>query len=473
MNIAKPPAIVWFREDLRLADNPALHAAAAGDRPLLCVYIFDETTPGLRARGGASRWWLHHSLAALDSGLRKRGGRLDVFCGAAADVLDRLVRETGAQALAWTRRYDAAGVAADTAIKAALGQRIRVESFNGKLLAEPWEIRTKSNGPFRVFTPFWRAQLARGEPVAPLPAPRALAAAAIPPGAVPLESLRLSPAAPDWAGGLRVAWTPGEAGAVRGLTAFLDKALARYADGRDRPDAEAVSRLSPHMAFGELSPRQIFAATRHAAAADPSLQRGADKFLSEIGWREFSYHLLFHNPDLARENFDRRFDGFEWGAPNPAHLEAWKRGRTGYPIVDAGMRELWASGFMHNRVRMIAASFLIKHLMIDWRTGERWFWDTLCDADPASNPASWQWVAGCGADAAPYFRIFNPILQGEKFDPDGAYVRRWIPELRDVPAKFVHKPWLAPHPPRNYPAPIVDHVVSRARALAAFAGLKG
>ena len=388
-------------------------------------------------------------------------------------VRGRLVRETGAEALSWTRRYDAAGIATDTAIKAALGASLAVESFNGKLLAEPWEISTRAGGPFRVFTPFWRALLASGEPAAPLPAPRALAAAARPPGAVPLESLRLLPTKPDWAGGLRAMWTPGEAGAAARLTAFLDDTLAHYADGRDRPDAAAISRLSPHLAFGEISPRQVLAATRHAAAAAPRVSRGAEKFLSEIGWREFSYHLLFHNPDLARENFDRRFDAFEWGAPNASHLEAWKRGRTGYPIVDAGMRELWATGFMHNRVRMIAASFLIKHLMIDWRIGEQWFWETLCDADPASNPASWQWVAGGGADAAPYFRIFNPILQGEKFDPDGAYVRRWVPDLKDVPTKFVHKPWLAPHPPRNYPNPIVDHATSRARALAAFAGLKG
>ena len=467
-----PPAIVWFREDLRLSDNPALCAALDSGAPVLCVYVFDRRSPGLRAPGGASRWWLHHALAALDADLRQRGGRLDIFEGEATAILSGLVEQTGAAALFWNRRYDGAGIAIDKRLKSELGAKIRVESFNGKLLAEPWEIKTKTGGPFRVFTPFWRALLAHGEPPAPLPAPREMRFAPRPAGATTLEALRLLPTKPDWAGGLREAWTPGEDGARVRLAEFLESGLAAYAEGRDLPAENFVSRLSPHLAFGEISPRQIFAATRHAAAADARLQKSADKFLSEIGWREFSYHLLFANPDLATANFDRRFDAFDWPRTNNAHLAAWRKGQTGYPIVDAGMRELWATGFMHNRVRMIAASFLIKHLMIDWRVGEQWFWDTLCDADPASNPASWQWVAGSGADAAPYFRIFNPILQGEKFDPEGAYVRRWVPELADMPANFIHKPWTAPRPPARYPAPIVDHGAARARALAAFARLK-
>ena len=466
------PAIAWFREDLRLADNPALRAGVDSGRHLLCISVFDDASAGLRAPGGASRWWLHPSLAALGAALEKRGGRLDIFRGPAADVISRVVRETGAGALFWNRRYDAAGIAVDSAIKESLSGALRVESFNGKLLAEPWTLRTKTGGPFRVYSPFWRALQARGEPDAPLPAPARLVAAPEPKGAIDLDRLGLLPKKPDWAGGLRATWTPGEAGAVARLSAFLDRDLAGYAEGRDRPDLPNVSRLSPHLAFGEISPRQVWAATRHAAAADPKLSRGAEKFLSEIAWREFAYHLLFHNPQLATQNFDARFDAFDWPARNDAHFSAWTRGRTGYPLVDAGMRELWATGFMHNRVRMIVASFLVKHLLIDWRAGEDWFWDTLCDADPANNPASWQWVAGSGADAAPYFRVFNPVLQGEKFDPDGDYVRRWVPELRGVPAKFVHRPWDAPQPPQDYPAPIVDHAAARARALAAFDAIK-
>jgi deoxyribodipyrimidine photo-lyase len=308
--------------------------------------------------------------------------------------------------------------------------------------------------------------------VPPLPAPRRITAAPAPQGALALDDLGLLPTRPDWAGGLRAAWTPGERAAARRLADFLDERVSDYADQRDFPAVEGTSTLSPHLAFGEISPRQIWAATRHAAASNPRLQRGCDKFLSELGWREFSYHLLFANPDLATRNFDPRFDRFAWNPPDDKVLAAWRRGRTGYPIVDAGMRELWATGYMHNRVRMIVASFLVKHLLIDWRIGEAWFWDTLCDADPANNAASWQWVAGCGADAAPYFRVFNPVLQGEKFDANGAYVRRWAPELNDLPDRFVQKPWDAPTPPRDYPAPIVDHARARARALAAFQQLK-
>jgi len=466
------PAIVWFREDLRLADNSALAAAVESGRPVLCIYILDTESSGLRPHGGASRWWLHHSLLALDTDLRRIGSRLDIFRGRAQPVLEKLARQTEAASLVWTRRYDKAGIAIDMAIKAALGARLSVESFNGKLIAEPWTMKTKAGAPFRVFTPFWRAMLATQEPQPPLPAPRRITAAPAPQGALALDDLGLLPTRPDWAGGLRAAWTPGERAAARRLADFLDERVSDYADQRDFPAVEGTSTLSPHLAFGEISPRQIWAATRHAAASNPRLQRGCDKFLSELGWREFSYHLLFANPDLATRNFDARFDRFVWNPPDDKVLAAWRSGRTGYPIVDAGMRELWATGYMHNRVRMIVASFLVKHLLIDWRIGEAWFWDTLCDADPANNAASWQWVAGCGADAAPYFRVFNPVLQGEKFDANGAYVRRWAPELSDLPDRFVQKPWDAPTPPRDYPAPIVDHARARARALAAFQQLK-
>jgi len=476
------PSIVWLRNDLRLADNPAVEAAVASGAPPLFIYIFDGSGK-VRAPGGASRWWLHHSLAALAASLEKIGSRLDILQGDPGQLLCELAAAFDAKQVTWTRRYDAAGIAIDTQIKGrltALG--IGAESFNGQLLHEPWTVKTKTGGPFRVFTPFWRACLALPPPAEPSRAPRQLAA--VPwsrqaPPRIALDSLSLLPTKPDWAGGLRDEWTPGEAGAKERLVDFLDHALPHYADERDLPHRPSTSRLSPHLAFGEISPRQIWHAAHHAAAKSAAAARNVDKFLSEIGWREFSYHLLFHNPDLPQTNFQTRFDDFPWRAAK-RDLRAWQQGKTGYPIVDAGLRELWQTGFMHNRVRMIAASFLIKHLMIDWREGERWFWDTLVDADPANNAANWQWVAGSGADAAPFFRIFNPILQGEKFDPDGAYVRRFVPELAECPADFIHKPWLAPKPAlqkagitlgKTYPSPIVDHAQARERALAAFKSL--
>jgi deoxyribodipyrimidine photo-lyase len=479
------PSIVWLRNDLRLADNPAVDAAIASGAPPLFIYILDSSGK-VRAPGGASRWWLHHSLAALAAGLEQIGGRLDVLRGDPAQLIPALAAAFDAKHMTWTRRYDAAGIDIDTQIKSrltALG--VTAESFNGQLLHEPWTVKTKNGGPFRVFTPFWRACRALPPPAAPLRAPRQLAALAWnkqAPPRIALNDLNLLPAKPDWAKGLRDEWTPGETGARAQLVDFLDDALLHYADERDRPSRLSTSRLSPHLAFGEISPRQIWHAAQHAAAKSAAAARNVDKFVSEVGWREFSYHLLFHNPDLARKNFQARFDDFPWRAATGGDLKAWQQGKTGYPIVDAGLRELWQTGFMHNRVRMIVASFLIKHLMIDWREGERWFWDTLVDADPANNAASWQWVAGSGADAAPFFRIFNPILQGEKFDPDGAYVRRFVPELAECPPDFIHKPWLASVAVlqkagiklgETYPAPIVDHAQARERALAAFKKLNG
>ena len=482
---ADAPAIVWFRDDLRLADQPALHAAAESGRPLICIYILDDGTDGVRPPGGASRWWLHHSLTALAESFARIGGRLDVLRGRPLVLLRQLASASSAASVFWTRRYAPAEREADAAIKAALqADGVEVRSFNGQLLFEPWTVKGKSGDFLKVFTPFWRAALNGPPPALPLPAPKSLKTAKWPakgPARVDIGDLGLLPSKPDWAGGLRAAWTPGEAGARQRFDYFLDSGLRRYASDRDRPDVEATSRLSPHLRFGEISPRQIFHAVRHLSEADGATGRDAEKFLSEVGWREFSYNLLFHAPDLTRRNFQTRFDAFPWGEPSAKLLDAWRRGRTGYPIVDAGMRELWITGFMHNRVRMIAASFLIKHLMIDWRTGEEWFWDTLCDADPANNPAGWQWVAGSGADAAPYFRVFNPILQGEKFDPDGAYVRTYVPELAKLPTKWIHKPWIAPPDVRKaaglassktYPSPIVDHDTARQRALAAFASLR-
>jgi len=482
------PSIVWLRNDLRLTDNPAVQAAIVPGTPPLFVYIVDDSDKGRaqgRPQGSASLWWLHHSLAALAADLKSRGSRLDILRGDPADLIPALAAAFDAKHVAWTRRYDAAGIDIDSRIKSTLtAAGIAAESFNGQLLREPWTVKTKTGGPFRVFTPFWRACQALPPPAEPLRAPRRLTA--VPwnrnaPTRVSIQELGLLPTKPDWTAGLREAWTPGEAGARQRLVDFLDNALLRYENERDLPSRPSTSRLSPHLTFGEISPRQIWHAAQHTAAKSAAAAQNVDKFLSEIGWREFSYHLLFHNPDLARKNLQARFDDFPWRTRASKDLRAWQQGMTGYPIVDAGLRELRQTGIMHNRVRMIAASFLIKHLLIDWREGERWFWDTLVDADPANNAASWQWVAGSGADAAPFFRIFNPILQGEKFDPDGDYVRRFVPELADCPSAFIHKPWLAQKAElqkagirlgETYPTPIVDHAEARERALAALKQLK-
>jgi len=464
-----PVSIVWFRNDLRLADNPALIAGLGSSRAVLPVYILDEETDGARPLGGASRWWLHHSLARLDASLQALGSRLLLRRGPARKIIEELAAESEAHTVYWNRAYDDASRARDTDLKQSLRSRgIGAESLKGNLLFEPWEVKTATGTPFKVFTPFWRACRALPSPTTPLPAPKSLPAPADWPQSDALSDWRLLPTKPDWASGLRKMWTPGETGAADRLERFLDEALPHYRDGRDLPAMEVTSRLSPHLAFGEISPRQIWRAT-----AARGTSAASDKFLAELGWREFSYNLLFHFGDLKQRNFRPEFDAFPWQDNEPV-LTAWQRGQTGYPIVDAGLRELWTTGWMHNRVRMIVASFLTKHLLIDWRAGERWFWDTLVDADPANNPISWQWVAGCGADAAPYFRIFNPILQGEKFDPQGAYVRRWIPELAELAPQTIHRPWASssPPPPHIYPAPIVDHGDARTRALDAFRTLK-
>lgn len=479
-----PPAraLHWFRSDLRLADNPALLAAL--EAPDCATIFIDETNAGFRPRGGASAWWLHHALAALADALAARGGRLDCYRGDSRVLVPALAAERGCDRVTWNRRYGLAERETDASIKADLkAGGIEAQSFNGALLYEPMEIRTQAGGPMRVFTPFWKACRMLREPPAPLAAPARLPASSAAGRPVALEDLGLLPSRPDWAGGLRATWVPGEAGAATRLETFLDGPLDGYADNRDRPDRPSTSMLSPHLAFGEISPRQIWHRTEAAAlAGEITASRGdIDKFFSELGWREFAWHLMFHFPTLAARNYQPRFDAFPWER-NDGALAAWQRGRTGYPIVDAGMRELWHTGFMHNRVRMIVASFLIKHLLIDWREGEAWFWDTLCDADAANNAASWQWVAGSGADAAPYFRIFNPMSQGEKFDAAGDYVRRHVPELAGMPDAFIHRPWEAPEAVlaragvrlgETYPLPIVRHERARERALAAFQTIAG
>ena len=477
------PVLIWFRRDLRLADNPALTAAAKSGRPVVPIYIFDEDTEGVRPLGGASRWWLHHALASLSAELARRGAQLVLRRGPAAAVLDAAVTETGADTVFWNRMYDPAAIERDRGIKSALGKRgVAAESFNASLLVEPWKVATKAGTPFKVFTPFWKAlQDAAGTEV-PLPAPDQIASPADPIPGDRLDDWRLLPAKPDWAAGFRALWTPGEDGARRRFDVFRDRALADYADQRDRPAVPGTSRLSPHLHFGEIGPRQLWHAVKFwmEKTASPRADKGGMAFLRELGWREFNQHLLFHHPDLPRKNAKESFDAFPWRKDAQA-LAAWQRGRTGYPIVDAGMRELWQTGWMHNRVRMIAASFLVKHLLIDWRHGEAWFWDTLVDADAANNAGNWQWIAGSGFDAAPYFRIFNPMIQGERFDADGGYVRRWVPELARLPDGFLHKPWEAPAEALadagvrlggTYPLPIVDHKQARQRALDAYAAIK-
>jgi len=472
------PAILWFRQDLRLADNPALVAASAGGRPVLALYVLDEQEIGDWAPGGASRWWLHQALVSLEEGLRARGASLLLRRGPARDIVPALAQEVGASSVHWNRLYEPDAIRRDAAIKQTLKDRgVTVESHNGSLLFEPWTVVGKSGEPLKVFSPFWRACQALPEPGRPLPAPDRIAQPAVQPRGERLADWALLPTAPDWAGGLRDAWTVSEAGAAARLDEFIATALADYQDGRNLPDRDGSSRLSPFLRSGQISPRQVWHAIRAAETAHRLPARSVEAYLRELGWREFSYHLLFQFPDLPNRNFRTDFDAFPW-AEDADLLRAWQRGRTGYPIVDAGMRQLWQTGWMHNRVRMIAASLLVKHLLQPWQQGARWFWDTLVDADLANNSASWQWVAGSGADAAPYFRIFNPVLQGEKFDAAGDYVRRYVPELARLPAAWIHKPWDTPPDVlmqaglrlgRDYPRPVIDHAAGRQRALAAFA----
>ncbi|MEL6435657.1 MAG: deoxyribodipyrimidine photo-lyase [Pseudomonadota bacterium] len=473
------PIIVWFRDDLRVTDNPALNAAAASGRAVVPVFIL-ETTEHHVPFGGAQRWWLHHSLTSLDASLNALGSRLTLLRGNAETVLSEVVAETDAGSIVWNRRYSRYGIETDTAVKASLKDNgIYAESFGGRLMHEPTQVKSGTGGAYKVYTPFWKAFCATVTPRAPLPAPKAIAAREIWPASSDLDDWRLLPAKPDWSGGLQDAWSPGEAGARDRLEAFIQGGLARYDSQRDLPAVEGTSGLSPHLAFGEISPFQIWARVDQVADGMPVDE--VTTFRKELVWREFAYHLLVNFTELKTTNYNGQFDQFPW-AENDEHLQAWQRGRTGYPIVDAGMRQLYETGWMHNRVRMIVGSFLVKHLLLDWRHGEEWFWDTLVDADPASNTASWQWIAGSGADAAPYFRIFNPITQGEKFDPQGTYVKRWVPELAKMPAKYIHKPWEAPlgdllaagvKLSETYPRPIVDHKQARERALDAYQRMRG
>jgi deoxyribodipyrimidine photo-lyase len=427
-------ALVWLRDDLRLADNPALRAGMEHGGDLTVVYVLDDESAGIRPLGAAARWWLHHSLASLDADLRQRGSRLVLRRGAAADVIDQLVADTGADGVFWNRRYGPVERDIDAGIKASLTDRgIEAHSFAAALLWEPWTVRTGQGEPYKVFTPFWRAAQALPEPRHPLPKPRELPAASDAAGD-DLADWALLPTAPDWAGGLRDAWDPGERGAAKLLEDFVDNALEDY-DQRDEPAMAATSDLSPHLRWGEISPYQVW--HRLHGRLEPHQRQQAPAFLRQLAWREFNWNEYFHCEQLATVNVRREFDAFPWRDASEDELQRWYQGRTGFDLVDAGMRELWSSGAMHNRVRLATASFLVKNLLVDWRIGEQWFWDTLVDADPANNAGNWQWVAGSGFDAAPYFRVFNPDRQLERFDKHREYVRRWVPADEERPEPMV------------------------------------
>jgi deoxyribodipyrimidine photo-lyase len=462
-------AIVWFRRDLRLADNPALDRARHTHERVLPVYIHDPEAEADWAPGAASRWWLHHALSGLDQRLRKRASRLILARGDSLEELRRMIKVSGAVAVYWNRLYEPSLVERDRVVKRALREDgLEIESENGSLLNEPWELLKGDGSPYKVFTPFWKQVQKHWRVLQPFPEPRQLVLPRRCPATLTTDELDLLPRL-DWADGFRDDWQPGEPGGRKRLQRFVEEAVSVYHAQRDHPGTAGTSGLSPHLHFGEVSPRQVVRALDEAGELPAG--KGRWSYLREIAWREFSTHLLFHFPHLPEKPLNERFSNFPWrdSGEYADDLAAWQGGRTGIPMVDAGMRELWATGWMHNRVRMVVASFLTKNLLIPWQEGARWFWDTLVDADLANNTQGWQWTAGCGADAAPYFRVFNPVLQGEKFDPEGDYVRRWCPELRHRGQRDIHHPLSAAEARDcGYPEPLVDLRASRQRALDAW-----
>ncbi|MEZ5831840.1 MAG: deoxyribodipyrimidine photo-lyase [Dongiaceae bacterium] len=461
----KPLGIVWFRRDLRLADNEALAASAAANVGIVPLFIDDDGHGSARRLGGAARWWRGRSLSALDESLRAVGSRLIVRHGALRDTLDSLLTETGGGIVYLNRHCNESDE--EGATIAWLRERgVTVESFEANYLHDPLHLRTSGGGGFKVFTPFWNRLQGHYQPPSVLPAPKRLEAPVRWPDGLSLDALQVTD---PWAGPIAEHWRPGEAAARRRLGDFAKQA-ADYVAQRDMPDRDGTSRLSPHLAWGEISVHEIWRHL-HRAIGDKAVP-----FLRQLGWRDFNMHLLSDFPHLSWQPMQAKFAAFP-ARGNDLHLRAWQRGQTGYPIVDAGMRQLWRTGWMHNRVRMIVGSFLVKDLLIPWQRGEEWFWDTLVDADPAQNGGNWQWVAGCGADAAPFFRVFNPVLQSEKFDPKGAYVRHWVPELAALPDRVIHQPWTASAKQladagvklgKSYPWPMVDHAKARQAALAAY-----
>ena len=475
--------VLWFRQDLRLHDNPALNAAIATGKPVVPAYIWAPEEEGHWQPGAASRWWLHHALKSLDESLTKLGAPLIIRLGSSLETLMELVKETDADTVIWNDRYEPLALQRDSKLREQL-QRVgvKVATFNSTLLFEPDQIVSKSGGPYKVFTAFWN-RCSEESVACPLPTPRELEGLPKQPNSIDLTELKLLPTI-KWDSGIKLHWAPGEAQSLQRLEDFLDESIHNYNDGRNLPAEDDTSRFSPYLHFGELSVRQAWHAIkdrlqkkRGTPGFDPSSAR---VFMRELGWREFAYHILINFPHTTDMSMHAAFDRLPLPVDHDI-LHAWQKGQTGYPIVDAGMRELWHTGWMHNRMRMIAASFLTKHLLQPWQAGAEWFWDTLVDADLANNSMGWQWVAGSGVDAAPFFRIFNPVLQGEKFDPRGEYVRRWVPELNGLPDRVIHTPWKATSEQRqqaglaagDYPFPIVDHAMARHRALEAFALIRG
>lgn len=457
--------IVWFRNDLRIEDNPALAEALKLGGPIIPLYIWSPQEEGHWPLGGASRWWLHYSLEALDHELKTLGLQLIIKSGSSLEILQKLIKESKATSVLWNRRYEPYIIKRDSHIKSALTDGgIDVRSFNSSLLFEPWSIQNKQGKPFQVFTPFYKTCLQQTIP-SPTSLPQKICTSTPKIESTPLSKLDLLPHI-HWDSGLKQMWKPGTQNAKKLMKSFLSKGVSQYPEMRDRPDIRGTSLLSPYLHFGEISPRMIW----HSAHPTEDAP-----YLRQLVWREFAFHLLYHFPKTPDKPLKEAFENFPWKYDQGA-LKAWQKGLTGYPIVDAGMRELWTTGWMHNRVRMIVGSFLVKDLLLPWQEGAKWFWDTLVDADLANNTLGWQWVAGCGADASPYFRIFNPMTQGEKFDPDGAYVRKWVPELANMPTKWIHNPWEASEGElrmagvtlgETYPRPIVDHSEARLRALEA------
>lgn len=483
MSDKSKPVIYWLRSDLRLDDNPALSAALASGQTVIPVYILDDKTPGIWKRGAASRWWLHHSLAALDTSVQKNNLHRIVYAtGDAQAALTAIIAQTGATDVYWNRCYEPWAISRDIGIKETLKKNgIGVHSASGYLLFEPWEIKNKSGQPYQVFTPFSKACFEKADtflPPADFVKPAKKNASRISYQDLSLDDLALLPNIP-WYKTMEKIWQPGEEGAHKRLQDFLSKGVAHYKTARDFPAQEdGVSGLSPHLHFGEISPRRVWfavLASLRAGREDKNLSSNAYGWLRQLIWREFSYHLLYAAPDFPEQPWNKKFKDFPW-KKDPVLIKQWQQGNTGYPIIDAGMRQLWQTGWMHNRVRMIVGSFLVKNLLQPWREGEDWFWDTLVDADLANNAAGWQWIAGCGADAAPYFRVFNPVLQSKKFDPQGAYIRKFVPELAAIPDAYIHTPWDAPplirQQAKDYPAPIVDIAASRNKALKAYHDIK-
>ena len=477
------PVLLLFRNDLRLDDHAALEAAL-GAGPVVPAYVASEEDEGAWPLGEASRWWLDRSLRDLDRRLRERGSRLSVERGAVVEAVVRWCREVDACQVFCSRRYEPGSDERTEGWRRELAREgIELLVGEGNLLAPPEALATGAGKPYQVYTPFARAFRAQESPPRPSRAPDRIPGPARWPTTRTIDELAIRPAlrgAQDWMAGLEAAWAPGESGGLARLRRFVAEAMEGYETERDRPDIEGTSFLSPHLRFGEVSIRRAWHAVGDAIAKRGGTSSGGAKFRSELLWRDFAYHVLAHFPPTDRQPLRAEFARFPW-TDDRAAFRAWRQGRTGYPLVDAGMRQLWATGWMHNRVRMVVASFLVKHLLLPWQWGARWFWDTLVDADLANNSLGWQWAAGCGADAAPYFRVFNPILQGRTFDPKGTYIRRYVPELSRVPDGFVHAPWEATAAQRatwglrlgvDYPEPIVDHATARERALAALAELK-